>query len=242
MVKYISSSLLLLALCASGNAETLSREDVESRLLEQETKFSAMLEALTTSHDAQLDQLGNRHAEEIASLSDKLSNMAKFVDENLSSGAGRVRGQNVRRNLQVTAQKKESGPSGGGSGDSGTSAAVDATATQISALSTTVNTLKGEITSLKELADSLGCISGSSTSSDLIFDGCNVHIRNGLGTTEGSNSAGNLIVGYNECADDCVRTGTTWSLVPTMITPVTEVWSLASRTVSLASTLLFQEA
>ena len=35
-------------------------------------------------------------------------------------------------------------------------------------------------------------------SGDAVFEGCNVHIRNGAGDTYTTNSKGNLIVGYNE--------------------------------------------
>ena len=33
---------------------------------------------------------------------------------------------------------------------------------------------------------------------DLVFEGCNVHIRSGSGSTAGINGLGNLIIGYNE--------------------------------------------
>jgi hypothetical protein len=62
------------------------------------------------------------------------------------------------------------------------------------------------------LPASLGCISPSSTSTDLVFSGCNVHIVNGAGSTQTTNGLGNLIVGYNEDASTqakpaSVRTG-----------------------------------
>ena len=48
----------------------------------------------------------------------------------------------------------------------------------------------------------------------VIFEGCNVHVRNGSGGTSTLNGRGNLIVGYNEDAtlDDRAPARTTWSL------------------------------
>ena len=43
---------------------------------------------------------------------------------------------------------------------------------------------------------------------DVFFEGCNVHIRNDLGSTSTKNSLGNLILGYNENrTEEAVRTG-----------------------------------
>ena len=33
---------------------------------------------------------------------------------------------------------------------------------------------------------------------DIVFEGCNVHIRNGTGRTNSKNGTSNLIIGYNE--------------------------------------------
>jgi len=44
------------------------------------------------------------------------------------------------------------------------------------------------------------CISPNSTSTELHFVGCNVHIVNGQGSTQTQNGLGNLVVGYNEDA------------------------------------------
>jgi len=43
---------------------------------------------------------------------------------------------------------------------------------------------------------------------DFVFNGCNIHIRNGAGMTAKTNSLGNLIIGYNEdSTQGKVRTG-----------------------------------
>jgi phage shock protein A len=49
-----------------------------------------------------------------------------------------------------------------------------------------------------DLAGRLACVDASSTATDLVFSGCNVHLRNGAGQTTTTNGFGNLIVGYNE--------------------------------------------
>ena len=65
------------------------------------------------------------------------------------------------------------------------------------------------------LPDKIACISELSTAKDLIFEGCNVHVRNGLGFTDSKDGdigvgrgTGNLIIGYDEDAiGDKDRTG-----------------------------------
>ena len=42
---------------------------------------------------------------------------------------------------------------------------------------------------------------------DAVFEGCNVHVRNGLDTTNTVNGSGNLIVGYNGATGDLLRGG-----------------------------------
>jgi hypothetical protein len=55
----------------------------------------------------------------------------------------------------------------------------------------------------------LACVTASGT--DVIFEGCNVHVQNGLGGTDTTNGLGNLIVGHNENfpppSKPAVRTG-----------------------------------
>lgn len=46
----------------------------------------------------------------------------------------------------------------------------------------------------------LACIDPSSNASQVIFDGCNIHIRNGDNLSNSQNMVGNLIIGYNEDA------------------------------------------
>ena len=55
------------------------------------------------------------------------------------------------------------------------------------------------------LPEKFACISDLSTAKDLVFEGCNVHIRNGLGMTDSKDGVlgmergtGNLIIGYDE--------------------------------------------
>lgn len=63
------------------------------------------------------------------------------------------------------------------------------------------------LVSTNPLAKMLACVSPRSTGKDLIFEGCNIHIRNQQGETETHNGLGNLIIGYNEGKDGLVRTG-----------------------------------
>jgi len=65
---------------------------------------------------------------------------------------------------------------------------------QVVALQTNVSTLE---TALVSTTTKLGCMSKVGT--DVFFDGCNVYIRSGGGSTDAPvNGLGNLIVGYNE--------------------------------------------
>lgn len=56
------------------------------------------------------------------------------------------------------------------------------------------------------LAAKLACVAHTSGSRDFIFDGCNVHVRNGMGHTGTINKYGNLIIGYNK-NEVATRTG-----------------------------------
>lgn len=49
----------------------------------------------------------------------------------------------------------------------------------------------------RELLERVACVATASGTNDFIFDGCNVHVRNGTGMTDSINGFGNLIVGYN---------------------------------------------
>jgi hypothetical protein len=53
-------------------------------------------------------------------------------------------------------------------------------------------------TSNDSLVARLSCVAAVSGTRDFIFDGCNVHVRNGAGSGGGINRYGNLIIGYNK--------------------------------------------
>lgn len=60
----------------------------------------------------------------------------------------------------------------------------------------------------KELLERLTCVAGNSGTRDFIFDGCNVHVRNGTGSTNSINGLGNLIIGYDAVrANESDKTG-----------------------------------
>jgi hypothetical protein len=89
-----------------------------------------------------------------------------------------------------------------------TNAAIAALTAQVRALSDQVRQVSALAASqqaaLAEVRQSnsvmltrLTCVT-KSTATDFIFDGCNVHIQNGAGSTGSLNSLGNLIIGYNK--------------------------------------------
>jgi hypothetical protein len=95
------------------------------------------------------------------------------------------------------------------SGD-GLAAQVAALAAKVDALRTVVAMQEKQIAELRHggegLAKKLKCVSSISTDKDVIFDGCNVHVRNGAGQTDTTNGYGNLIIGYNK-NEIATRTG-----------------------------------
>jgi hypothetical protein len=69
---------------------------------------------------------------------------------------------------------------------------------QVSALAASQGVQLAEVRkSNATLQARLSCVT-SSTPTDFIFTGCNVHILNGAGSTSTMNSLGNLIIGYNK--------------------------------------------
>ncbi len=88
--------------------------------------------------------------------------------------------------------------------------------------------LLDEIATLKarlaEVEGKLSAVSYDNNQKKLLIEGVNVQIVNGAGTTESTNSTGNLIIGYNEAATrkicskgpyfkqaDCEASGGTWA-------------------------------
>ena len=51
---------------------------------------------------------------------------------------------------------------------------------------------------VEALTNKLACVSSASENTDIIFESCNIHVRNGVGQTDSVNGLGNLIIGYNE--------------------------------------------
>jgi len=74
-------------------------------------------------------------------------------------------------------------------------AAVDRLETAVALQQRAIAELRGKNDAL---TSKLKCVSSISTDKDVIFEGCNVHVRNGLGQTGTTNGYGNLIVGYNK--------------------------------------------
>jgi hypothetical protein len=88
------------------------------------------------------------------------------------------------------------------------SSSVSAFETRVADLDMSISALN---TSVSALDTSLKCIDSSSDSESLTFSGCNIYIRNGIGSTNTLNGKGNLIIGYGETGDclnrNCSRTG-----------------------------------
>jgi len=59
-------------------------------------------------------------------------------------------------------------------------------------------TVETRLRSLEQLATALSCVNRfNSNKNQLVFAGCNVHIRNNRGFTHTNNGKGNLVIGYN---------------------------------------------
>jgi hypothetical protein len=58
--------------------------------------------------------------------------------------------------------------------------------------------LEGLRASNAALTSKLGCVLRFSGPRDLVVDGCNLHVQNGMGQTGTTNRYGNLIIGYNK--------------------------------------------
>lgn len=74
-------------------------------------------------------------------------------------------------------------------------------------LSGAVSRLDATSQEVSDLVGRLACIDASSSATDVVFSGCNVHVRNGAGQTTTTNGFGNIIVGYNERIGSHDRTG-----------------------------------
>jgi hypothetical protein len=53
-------------------------------------------------------------------------------------------------------------------------------------------------TEFEQFKKRLACVDSASSQDNLIFSGCNLHLQNGLNSTNSKNGKGNLILGYNE--------------------------------------------
>jgi len=81
---------------------------------------------------------------------------------------------------------------------------VQALQQQLAALQAQVPTLQAQVAQTQRAmgqVSALAACTQTSTSTDIIFNGCNVRILNGTGRTYTANGLGNLIIGYNENAN-----------------------------------------
>lgn len=82
----------------------------------------------------------------------------------------------------------------------------------IQGLETRVGTLESENQAVTDrnqaLEDRFACVSSASDAADFVFKSCNVHVQNGVGTTNSINGYGNLIIGYDAVRlNDSDKTG-----------------------------------
>ena len=88
------------------------------------------------------------------------------------------------------------------------SADIVARLDQIDALTQRIAALEQRVREQNEAMQvMLGCIHPDSNSLDLVFEGCNVHIRNLTGASDSADTFGNLIIGYNESLGSGSRIG-----------------------------------
>ena len=100
-------------------------------------------------------------------------------------------------------------------------AALPATAQTPKELQDQINALQAQITALQSwnpvvasgLPACMTTASGAGSVDDVIFTGCNVHVRNGQGETDSSNGVGNLIIGYNESVGANTRSGSHYVVI-----------------------------
>ena len=100
--------------------------------------------------------------------------------------------------------------------------------------STDLQTQVKELTErVQELEAKLACL--SKDGDNVVFEKCNVYIRNGSGKTDGAvNGLGNLIIGYNETTGENLKRMGSHNLVigPEHATRASAVWWPAARTPS----------
>jgi hypothetical protein len=77
-------------------------------------------------------------------------------------------------------------------------------AARVESLEALVAAQASEIASLRQR---LACVADQSNGTDLVLEGCNLHLRNGAGATNSVNMQGNLIIGYNENSGGASRLG-----------------------------------
>ena len=77
-------------------------------------------------------------------------------------------------------------------------------AARVESLEAIVAVQSNEIASLRQR---VACVTDQSDETDLVLEGCNLHLRNGAGATNSANMQGNLIIGYNENSSGASRLG-----------------------------------
>lgn len=132
-----------------------------------EARVAALEEALSVSNDT-VDQLQESLAEAIAQIGQLQSDL----------------------NAEVSA--RQAGDSEVGAAYMAADAVLQAQVDVLSAVD--IGALDNRIANVEE---TLTCVAYDAVTRDMIFVGCNVHVRDGTGSTQSISGLGNLIVGYN---------------------------------------------
>lgn len=142
-----------------------------------------VLEQLTTDQQAEIDTLTQQNTDQQTAIDDltTANQTQQTTIDNLTS-------ENQAQQTTIDNLTTENGTQ---------QDEIDALELRVDALETNPVTLPACLTT--EAVDGQAI-------DDIVFNGCNVHVRDGSGDTVGANGLGNLIIGYDENADD-TKTG-----------------------------------
>ena len=175
-----------------SSLESVGVQNLESRVAANETAVSDHESRLTTAEGT----ISN-HSSQITSLQGSVSNNSSAINTNSS---------NISTNSS-NISSLQSSVSTNTSDISSNASSISSNTGAISTLQTSVGNNTSDISSLQTKTASMSAttINGQSA---VTFDGVNVHVRNGTGSTDGTvNGTGNLIVGYDESNSSTTKNG-----------------------------------
>jgi uncharacterized coiled-coil protein SlyX len=172
--------------------ESVDVQALEGRVSSNETTVSDLDSRLSTAENT----ISN-HASQISSLQGTVGSNSSSISTNASNIS--TNSSNIS-SLQSTVSTNTSDISTNASGISSNSSAISSLQTDVGDNSSSIGSLQNKTASM-----STTTINGQSA---VTFEGVNVHIRNGTGSTDGTvNGTGNLIVGYDESNSSTTKDG-----------------------------------